>query len=138
MPSLSCHNSINVCLFKAVEVGGYADSVSAHVVDEKPVAHVQLRNPVAFGYFVDAVAGWTPDDGAISRFALLNSLQRGYQLRYIKKKKTHNLSELTLCSRFQQALPQSLILTLAHDVTGLNMQKLLLLKAWMFSTFHQM
>lgn len=73
-PGLSCHNRVNVCPFKAVELSGYTESISPHVINKKPVPHVQLRNPAAFGDFVNAVAGWTPDNRVVFRFTVVNSL----------------------------------------------------------------
>ena len=82
MPGLSGHNRVNVRSFKAIEVRRCTDRVSAHVVEEKPVPHTQLRNPVVVNYFVRAVAGWTPDNRPVSPLAALNNLCRAQTLTY--------------------------------------------------------
>lgn len=80
MQNLSAQNSVNTSTFKAVEVGGETDRVRPHVVDKKPVPHVQLREPVAVSYFVQAVAGWAPDDGGVSLLTAVYGLGKTQRL----------------------------------------------------------
>ena len=76
VPCLSCYDRVNMWSFKAIEVTAYTERISAHVVEEKPIPHMHLRNPAAVRYFVKAVAGWTPDNRLVSLLTVLNSLYR--------------------------------------------------------------
>lgn len=59
------HDIVNVWPLETIEGGGGSHSVGTHVVKDKPVAHLHVRQVTLLSNAIEAVTGWAPDTAGV-------------------------------------------------------------------------
>lgn len=83
------HDVVEVRSLEAVEGGRGGHRVGAHVLEDQPVAHLQLGQVALLHDAVEAVARWTPDAAGVHflvRLWLLLAVGSAVRLRWFEKK----------------------------------------------------
>lgn len=93
VPGVAGHDVVEVRSLEAVEGGRGGHRVGAHVLEDQPVAHLQLGQVALLHDAVEAVARWTPDAAGVHflvRLWLLLAVGSAMRLRWLENKKRRN------------------------------------------------